>query len=71
MSRYPEFTTDEIREGRKKYRNDLLQPYREGEFSKEFRDAHFQQSMDMVRDGVITEHQFNHAKDVWMGDELR
>lgn len=66
-----EFTTDNIREGRKKYRKELLQPYRQGEFSKEYRDAYPEIAKDMVKEGVITQRQFDKAKEVWRGDEIR
>lgn len=50
------------------YEKDLLQPYRDGEFSKEFRDAHPESAKRMVKDGVITKQQHDNAKEVWKGD---
>lgn len=60
-----EFTLDSIREDRKKYFNSVLQPYRQGEFSKEFKDAYPEISKDMVKEGAITESQYKKAKNVW------
>lgn len=68
---YPEFIPEYIREGRHQHREALLQPYRDGEFSAEFKEAHPQQALGMLREGVITQHQYTNAKNVWMGDELR
>jgi len=63
-----ELTTDEIREGRKQFKNELVQPYRQGEFSKEFREAHPKISRGMVKEGAITQKQHDKAKDVWGRD---
>jgi len=64
-SKAHEFSTDGIREGRKKYEKHLLQPYRAGEFSKEYRDAYPEVSRKMVKSGSITKEQHDSAKDVW------
>lgn len=50
---------------RDEYKNDLIQPYREGEFSKEFRDQYPDISKEYVKDGAITKEQYDNAKDVW------
>ena len=63
-----EFTTDEIKEGRKQYHKELLQPFREGEVSKEYLDAYPKAKEGMIKDGVITEKQARKAKNVWGKD---
>lgn len=59
-----------LREGRREHRDALLQPFRNGEFSKEFRDAHPEASKNLIKEGHITQEQYTKAKDVWKGDEL-
>jgi len=68
MGKPYEFTSDMIREGRKQFKNELYQPYREGNFSKEYRDANPEISRGMVKAGVITQQQHKNAKNVWKGD---
>ncbi len=63
-----EHVTDEIKEARYKYKNDIVQAFRQNEFSKEFRDANLEQSREMVKEGIITQKQFDNAKEVWKGD---
>jgi len=63
-----EFTTDAIREGRKQYRKELLQPYRQGEISKEYLDAYPKNRDGMLREGILTKKQVKNAKEVWKGD---
>lgn len=63
-----EFTTDEIKEGRRKHEKQLLQPFREGEVSKEYLDAYPKAKAGMVKEGIITKDQARNAKDVWKGD---
>jgi len=70
MTKYHEWTTDEIKEGRIKYKNELYQPYRGGEFSKEFKEANPEVSRGMVKEGAITQKQYNKAKNVWGRDVL-
>ena len=50
---------------RKEHRTALLQPWRQGEISKEFLDAYPDQKRSMIKDGVITEKQAQNAKEVW------
>lgn len=65
MKHFNIFTPDRILEDRKKHEKDVLQPYRDGEFSKEFRDEYPDVAKDMVKEGVITKQQHDSAKDVW------
>ena len=55
---------------RKEHRNALVQPYRQGEFSKEFRDANPEVAKNMVKEGVITKQQHDKAKEVWGKDDI-
>jgi hypothetical protein len=66
----PEFVPQHIKEGRRDHHDSLLQPYRDGEFSKEYKDAYPEISQKMVNSGVISKQQYDSAKDVWKGDEL-
>ena len=67
-SRPHEFTTEDIKDGRKLYARELTQPYRDGQFSKEYRDFYPKQARGMVKEGVITQKQHDNAKRVWKGD---
>ena len=69
-SKPPEFVPQSIKEQRREHHDALLQPYREGNFSKEYRDAYPEISRNMVKSGVITQQQHDKAKPVWHGDEL-
>jgi len=55
-----EFTTEQIKQDRKKYAKDLLQPWRSGEASKEFIDAYPVQSKK-----YFTSKEIKGARDVW------
>jgi uncharacterized C2H2 Zn-finger protein len=65
-----EFTTDEIKQGRKKYRKELLQPFRQGEVSKEYLDAYPDKKEGMIKEGIITQQQADKAKEVWFNDNV-
>ena len=67
---WPEFTTDEIRDGRKKYRKELLQSHRQGEISKEYLDAYPEQHEALIKEGVATREEIKNAKPVWYNDNL-
>ena len=71
MGKVHEWTTDEIKDGRKKYEKELLQPFREGQLSKEYADAYPEQTKGMVKEGILTEKQVRRAKNVWHGDNIR
>ena len=65
-----EFTTDEIKEGRRKYRKELLQSHRQGELSKEYVDAYPENAKGMVKEGIVTQKQVDRAKNVWGNDNI-
>lgn len=56
-----EFTTAEIKEDRKKYFKDIIQPYRGNELSREFVDAYPKQAQKMIKDP----ERLKKARDVW------
>jgi len=66
-----EFTSPAIKEARRKHRKELLQPFRQGEVSKEYLDAYPEQRAGMIKEGVITETQAKKAKNVWHDDDVR
>lgn len=65
---YPEFVPDYIKEERYKNKNDIVQPFRQGEFSQEFKESQPDVAKKMVQEGSITQHQYDHARPVWKGD---
>ena len=65
-----EWTTDAIREGRRKYRKELLQSHRGGELSKEYVEAYPEKAKGMVKSGVVTQKQVKKAKNVWGNDNV-
>lgn len=66
--RYPEFTTNQIKEDRLTYANDMLQSHRGGELSREFLEAHPNRAKQMIRDGAITKEEVKKSKYVWHKD---
>lgn len=62
---YHEFVPDRIKEDRKANFNSLLQPYRGGEITKEFIEAHPKQAKKMIAEGHVTERQVKNAKYGW------
>src|SRR3989304_5571440 len=52
-----EFTSEDIKEGRRKYGKSILQKYREGELSKEFLTAYPERRDAMIEKGIITKEQ--------------
>jgi len=65
-----EWTTDAIKEGRRKYRKELTQSFRGGELSKEYVDYYPEQAKGMVKSGVVTQKQVDKAKNVWGNDNV-
>lgn len=63
-----EITTDAIREDRKKFSGDILQPFRQGELSREYIEAYPDRAKKMVEEGHITKEEIKSSKYVW-GDE--
>lgn len=60
-----EFTSKEIKEGRKQYFKSTIQRYRDGKLSKEFIKAYPEKAKAMVKDGIHTEKEIKQAKNVW------
>lgn len=54
-----ELTTDAIKVARRAFRDDTLQPWREGELSKEYIDAHGTKYVD------ATEEEIKRSRPVW------
>lgn len=63
-----EFVPQRIREERKKYAKDIVQPFRNGELAKEFVENYPQATRNMVKAGTITQKEVAKAKNVWKGD---
>lgn len=60
-----EITTDQIKEDRRYYKKDLLQPFRDGHLSKEFVKAYPQKTKQMIEEGHITESDIDNMQNVW------
>ncbi len=60
-----EVTTDQIKEDRKIYRKDLIQPFKDGHLSREFAEAYPEKVQQMVKEGNITTEEVQSARDVW------
>ena len=58
-----EFTSQEIKEGRKQYKDEIIQPFRSGEVSKEYIDKYGYQRLG------ITKEEADKAKNVWSDSE--
>lgn len=65
-----EFTTDEIKQGRREHRTQLLQPFRSGIVSKEYLDAYPKAKSGMIKEGIITDKQARNARKVWFNDNV-
>lgn len=57
-----EFTTDSIREERRRFAKDIIQPFRAGELSKEYVDTWGANRLN------VTPEEVKKAKNVWSGD---
>ena len=63
---YPiEFTSQNIKDERKKYFKSTLQKYRGGQLSKEFIDAYPERAQAMIKEKIHTEKEIKQAKPVW------
>lgn len=60
-----EFTSNEIKEGRKQHFKSIIQKYRDGQLSKEFVEAYPERAKAMVKEGIHTEKEIKNAKNVW------
>lgn len=65
---YPEFIPMSLRNDRVTHANDQLQSTRNGEYSREFFEAHPQQTRKMLKGGAITKNDIKKSKYVWKGD---
>jgi hypothetical protein len=54
-----EFTTDSIKESRREYKKDIIQPYRDGVLSKEYLETYGKTGI------TATKEQIKNAKYVW------
>lgn len=62
-SRPLEITTEAIKNDRKKYANDLVQPYLpDGSFNGKFRDLYPAQTKDYIKEGNVTKKQVKEAR---------
>ena len=64
-NRQYEFTSDAIKEGRKKYFKSIIQKYRDGQLSREYIEAYPERAKAMVEQGIHTEKEIKQAKNVW------
>jgi hypothetical protein len=60
-----EVTTEEIREGRRVFKKDITQPYRDGQLSKEYVEEYPNRIKEMIKEGNITQEEVKNAKPVW------
>lgn len=60
-----ELTTDEIKEARKIYEKDIVQPWNQGYLSKEYVHAQPERVAEMLKEGTATVEDVNNAKPVW------
>ena len=60
-----EFTSENIKEGRKQHLKSTVQKYRDGQLSKEFIEAYPERTKAMVKEGIHTEREIKNAKNVW------
>ena len=60
-----EFVPESIKENRKKYAKDIIQPFRGDEFSKEFATHYPEATNKMIKEGNISKEKVKKAKNVW------
>ena len=60
--RQEELPGESIKQQRKEYRDDMLQPWREGQLSKEYIEKHGTENIK------VTPEEVKNAKNVWTGD---
>ena len=63
--RQVEFTSEEIKEGRRKYFASTIQRFRDGQLSRELVERYPERAKAMVEEGIITEKDIKKAKNVW------
>jgi len=59
---------DEMKEARKQYADEQVQPYRQGQLSREFVNLHPDKVKGMVKSGIVTKQQVKQSKHVWKND---
>ncbi len=60
--------TDEMIEEGKRYACDSVQPFRQGELSREFVELYPDRVKKMIKDGAVTSKEVKNSKDVWRKD---
>jgi ribosome-binding protein aMBF1 (putative translation factor) len=60
-----EVTTSQIKEDRKIFKSDIVQPFRDSNLSREFVEAYPDKVKQMVTEGHITEREVKESKAVW------
>jgi len=63
-----EMTSQEIKEGRKIYEDDIVQPFHDGQLSKEYTKLHPERIQTMIKEGNVTPEEVKTAKNVWDGN---
>ncbi len=58
-------TSGEIKESRKIFKKDIVQPFRDKQLSKEYVKAYPEKVKQMIKEGNITEEEVKKAKPVW------
>lgn len=66
-----DWTPESVKEDRVKYARDLVQPYREGEFSSEFKELYPEQAKGMVGEGAISQYEYDHPKNTFQLEKER
>jgi len=64
-----EVTSDGIKEDRKVYKTDILQPFRESSLSKEYVTKYPESVQQMVREGRVSREEVKNAKPVWVENQ--
>lgn len=62
LGKYIEFTTEQIKSDRKEFASDLIQPFREGELSKEYIEKYGTSKIK------VSKEEIKKAKTVWKQD---
>jgi hypothetical protein len=60
-----EVTTSQIKEDRKIFKTDIVQPFRDSNLSKEFVEAYPDKVKQMVKEGHVTEREVKESRPVW------
>ena len=60
-----EVTTSAIKEDRKIYATDIVQPFRDKHLAKEYVDAYPENVKKMVQEGHVSQEEVKNAKNIW------